>query len=366
MTALPTLTDVLTKIRPDWHQKVVEKVRFKLYLADITNVDQLYQSLLEGRLNSSLGRIGEKQFSTATLVRLRAELQHYQREVLKRESIEALIHKAGRYAPQKVSGAASYTGVGGVKANASTASSSAHLTREQQCKSMLSGVSSGLRENKAQAFVLAVPEEGSSSEHFFPKIGMQLLNSRSEPILGGDRASSSCSGSRVSSSWSRAAPLSKPASRQSQSVRNVLSKYPRGVLDMLPENGGMRRDDDSLDDLLREAGDFITLAKRGKVKVEPRAHPQLDHLSVGGMSSVREHSGRESPSLASEEWNARSTQSIGAELVADLLQNGSVVSSCRANTVVPESAESSRVQNERWQPVWKRGKRKQMIGVYGK
>jgi len=289
-----TMTEILQKIRPEWGEKVRNKVQQKLHKVEVTDVDKLCRAIFDGSLNSKLAVAGEKRLCCGTLMKLRVELGRRHRELSSQDDSSP----AAQLAMPKQCFCMQCLQQGGnpsLGVRCGHHPHGSHGIIQGAAKAPLDfGLSNASCARPARGRFASnkLPEAGSRAssavhegdlhfpmapgamlpEHFFPKMEPQpLQKSYSEPLF-----SSSVAGMEV-----------VMGNRRNTSSTSEKRAPPRRrsnpVLDRVPEIGGMRRDDDALDGLLREAGEVISRVKTGKVQLgsatdqhlpsRPNVHP---------------------------------------------------------------------------------------------
>jgi len=336
------MTEVLQKIRPEWGERVRNKVQQKLHKVDVTDVDKLCFAVMEDRLNNALFSAGEKRLNRGTMMKLRLELSKRHRELT---SIDDNTPSAELGKPRRCfcmeclqqSGnpclgvrsapfhAANSIVQGAAKAPLDFGLSNAPIGERRGSRPTRGAVKKEVIPGKGSpgSRASSVPYDGDLQFHmgpgavhpvdFFPKMEAKPLQKTcSEPVL----STSAMVGMQVVLSGQKDTTihskihivppfLQKPVStsRQQPGTNNLSGSLrasmesqdrqdvPRGlafgalrrkvenaqfdhtkkgrrgnpVLDTVTPAHGMRRDDDALEELLKEAGEVISLAKKGKI-----------------------------------------------------------------------------------------------------
>jgi hypothetical protein len=261
--AIPSLFGILQKAQPRWSTADVCKVQEKLHKVNVTDVESLGQAIMEGSLNTQLGALGERKLKASTLAQLKIQVR--------------TPFRAARLAQETISTNATRSCFCGkcLLSGSSRAPTcdltviSALVFNSPQRKSSKSASATGALETKG----------GPSAQRGHSGKALQQVGSY---VIAKDDKSKSLRKAESDSSLTRKvriddASLSEAAGGSSGSrpslVMSLLGSAAKpirtrsGALDLPEVPGGMRSDDDSLQQLLRSAEAQL---KRGYIRCQPK------------------------------------------------------------------------------------------------
>jgi hypothetical protein len=395
-----SMTEILQKIRPEWGEKVRNKVQRKLHRVEVTDVDKLCFAVMDGSLNSKLAVAGEKRLCGGTLMKLRVELGKRHRELTSNDDSNPAtliarpkqcfciqcLQRGGNPCLGVRCGPNSHSnhGIvqGAAKAPLDFGLSTARGARPAGSRVRAISATNRLPQPGCRAssaayegdFHFPMPVGSIEPEHFFPKMEPQpLQKSHSEPLLYSGEEIVNPRRNLPGTCLTHGHGHKAPKARRSNPI-----------LDHLPEmGGGMRRDDDALDGLLREAGEVISKAKKVKIQVGMApASAEQPAISNEAFSDDLPK-GPAFAALESKVLQMKTADHLDALNDDDFCRLESKLAAETAfehdRTEVSSAATLMAVTNEspsRWQqpvprnqhrndPVWKKGKREQILKFYG-
>lgn len=404
------MTEVLQKVRPEWGEKVRNKVQQKLHKVDVTDVDKLCFAVMENRLNSLLTVAAEKRLSAGTMMKLRVQLgkryheltspddsnpaaeigkpkQCFCMQCLQKAGNPCLGVRSGHHLAQGfVQGCAKVpldfglsnvpTGeLRGARPSGSRVRGVASQIGPPPPKGLPGKALPGSRASSEGELQFSMGPSAKQPQDFFPRMEAKpLQKSYSEPfidnvgsvpppvLLSGRRVSGSMHGQQSSKGRHRSNP----------------------ALDRVPPAGGMRRDDDALDSLLKEAAQVISRGETIKKKIGfPPMQPASRGIPIDLPKDIPEclnapavpsskTSDLQVPDSLDALFNCDdfclAESKVAAQSALD--DNRTEVSSAHTLTAAVTLGQDWQPavlgnNGAKWEPPWRRGKREQITKFYG-